>query len=106
MATTQQLLDAVYDDPDADEPRVALAAHLTRRKDPRGEFITIQLAEAHGTATAAMTKRAAALLAKHAEAWLRPYGHIVHVTWARGFPVHANPVVFRGDRGRAWRTVR
>ena len=45
-------------------PRAVFADWLSERGDPRGEFITIQLARHEGRATDAMRKREAALLKK------------------------------------------
>ncbi len=42
----EQLLSQVFASPASDAPRIALADHLTRRGDPRGEFITLALSEA------------------------------------------------------------
>jgi uncharacterized protein (TIGR02996 family) len=105
MGRAEKLFEKVYEDPDDDAPRAALADYLTERGDPRGEFISLQLAEASGTATKPMLKRAAALLAKHEDSWLEPYGNPNGVRWARGFPARARPAVFRG-LPRPWRTMR
>jgi hypothetical protein len=106
MPSVSKLFDAVYDAPEDDAPREALAAHLRKKKDPRGEFIAIQLAEARGEATPAMSRRAAALLAKHEDKWLETFEHGIHcVRWARGFPVHGFHTMFQ-FADRPWRTVR
>jgi uncharacterized protein (TIGR02996 family) len=43
MPTEPELLRAVLDDPDADAPRIAYAAHCDAEGDPRGQFVRIQL---------------------------------------------------------------
>jgi uncharacterized protein (TIGR02996 family) len=110
---TTALFEAVYDKPDDDAPRVALAAALKERGDPRGELIEIQLADARGAATDDQRAHAAALLKVHDEEWLAPFrdsekrGYGIHYErWERGFPVHGFATIFYPDGPRAWRTVR
>jgi uncharacterized protein (TIGR02996 family) len=110
---TAALFEAVYDKPDEDAPREALAAALEKRKDPRGEFIRIQLAEARGTAKPDEVKHANALLKKHRDEWVAPFsdsdnqGYGIHrERWERGFPVHGFATIFYPNGPRAWRTVR
>ena len=45
------LFAAVWMEPATDAPRAVLADVLTEQGDPRGEFITLQLARAQGTST-------------------------------------------------------
>jgi uncharacterized protein (TIGR02996 family) len=86
MAARSKALDlwaAVYRKPDDDAARAALAAALTAAKDPRGEFIRLQL-----TGEAASRQRQ--LLAKHGARWLGALGKVLvksTVRWERGFPV-------------------
>ena len=115
---TAALFEAVYDAPDDDAPRIALAAALKKRKDPRGTFIDIQLREARGRETglalsADEVAQAAALLKKHRDDWVAPFsdrdqqGYGIHMErWERGFPVHGFATVFYPSGPRAWRTVR
>ena len=109
---TQALFEAVYDAPDDDAPRIALAAALKKRKDPRGTFIDIQLRDARGEASHDERAQAAALLKTHRDDWKAPFsvegsGYGIHMErWERGFPVHGFATVFYPYGPRAWRTVR
>lgn len=110
---TKALFEAVYDEPDDDAPRAALAAALKKKKDPRGTFIDIQLRDARGEATKDERAQAASLLAKHRDDWVAPFsdqdkqGYGIHYErWERGFPVHGFATVFYPTGPRAWRTVR
>ncbi len=94
---------AVYDSPDDDAPRLALASALSALGDPRGEFIALQLALAANVPAAdaptarrrkhrADTRAADALLRKHRAAWLgplKPYVVWRSVAFRRGFPADA-----------------
>jgi uncharacterized protein (TIGR02996 family) len=62
--------------------REVLADCLQQLGDPRGEFITLQLAELRGTATIDGVKRADALLKQHKKAWL---GGLAGVTYRARF---------------------
>lgn len=81
---------AVYADPLNDEPREALAAALTRAGDPRGAFITTQLAQHRGERVRRdELAQARAALKEHGKAWLAPLDGVLvasTVKWARGFP--------------------
>jgi hypothetical protein len=72
------------------EVRAVLADALTAANDPRGEFITAQLAIASGRSTPQLVKRANELLGKHLTTWMGavPYSNKYNVTFERGFPVH------------------
>ena len=65
------LIAAICEDPDDDDPRLVLADLLTARGDPRGEFISWQIAAESSVNTEART-RADALCAIHEHAWLSP----------------------------------
>jgi len=84
------LYDAVYADPEADEPRRELAAALLATGDPRGELIELQLdAAAAGKVKRAVRSRITALLAEHQGAWLGDLDGVLvkkSVQWERGFP--------------------
>jgi uncharacterized protein (TIGR02996 family) len=109
---TDALFEAVYDAPDDDAPRIALASALKKKKDPRGTFIDIQLRDARGEATADERAQAAALLKAHRDDWTACFsvegsGYGIHYErWERGFPVHGFATVFYPHGPRAWRTVR
>ena len=71
-----ELLAAVYENPDDDEPRLVLADWLLERGDPRGELISLQYRRHRGeTLTPAEEKLEKKLLAAHTKTWLGPmYG--------------------------------
>lgn len=88
-ASTDQLLQAVYQEPGDLSLRRVYADALLEAGDPRGEFISLQLA---GTLTAAQRKRETALRKKHERVWLGAVGPAVlktGLTFAHGFPVAA-----------------
>lgn len=88
LSREQALLDAIYASPDDDAPRQVFADALTERGDPRGEFITLQLARARGEATPAQFMRERDLFAdpsRHNE-WGYPLGESGRCVFARGFP--------------------
>jgi uncharacterized protein (TIGR02996 family) len=101
-ATRHELLEAVYDDPDADEPRAVLADALLADGDPRGELIQLQLAR-RGTG------RIKALLRASAARWLDGLdGLVEHTVFRRGFVAElaVDGGCARLEPGRrAWRTV-
>jgi uncharacterized protein (TIGR02996 family) len=74
------LLAAVHADPADDAPRRVFADHLQEQGDPRGEFITLQLAE-----DAASAKQAQKLLAAHGKNWLDGLTLAKDVRFRRGF---------------------
>lgn len=63
------LLAKVHADPLADAPRLVFADALSELGDPRGEFITLQFAEAAGEITLAQRERMQRLLAASGRAW-------------------------------------
>lgn len=86
------MLAAIVAHPDDDTPRAVFADWLTERRDPRGEFIALQLARAHRKATPEERRREAALLASHRQALLGPFDGLVGKTglvFERGFLVEA-----------------
>jgi uncharacterized protein (TIGR02996 family) len=86
----RDLLAAVYAAPDDDAPREAYAAWLDTQRDPRAEFIRLQLAAAKaGKWLKADKGRASALLKAHGKAWAAPLEGAVafsSLKWDRGFP--------------------
>lgn len=66
IASEQSLLEAVYADPGADEPRQVYADFLLERGDPRGELIALQIARAR--TSAGPTRRERSLLVKYGDA--------------------------------------
>ena len=84
-ADEQRLLDAICESPEDDEPRLVLADLLTSRGDPRGEFISLQIA-AESSVNRDAVACAEALLATHEYAWLAPLPvPVASWTWRRGF---------------------
>jgi len=65
-------LSAIYAAPDDDTPRAVYADWLTERGDPRGEFITLQLAPSEAT-----RKRVKQLLKKHGRTWAGELDRVV-----------------------------
>lgn len=101
------LLQAVYDEPQRDAPRRAYAEFLTEHGDPRGEFITRQLASAACTRTPRGERD---MLRRNFDAWIAPLGEAVEpgVTFRRGFPAACRTLT-AGARARlgdpAWATI-
>jgi len=104
MAKRDALFDAVYRAPDDDAPRRALAKHLKRRRDPRAEFIELQLdAAREGNTSRESRARQKALLREHRSAWLEPLKGVVitrGLKWERGFPSAAILAMPRSESDR------
>lgn len=83
-----ELLSAVYANPDDDGPRLVFADLLTERADERGEFISLQVHRAAGRGTLEMLTREQALLAdsKRRAKWELPLSGAAACTPRRGFP--------------------
>ena len=75
-----RLIETICADPDDDDLRLVLADLLTSQGDPRGEFISYQIA-AETTVNHEATARADELLALHELAWLAPLP-IQVVSWS------------------------
>jgi uncharacterized protein (TIGR02996 family) len=73
----QHYLDAVLAHPDDDAPRLHWAKELRGRKDPRGEFIELQVERAQkdrlGGRPAIPTRREDKLLAQYGDEWRKPF---------------------------------
>lgn len=81
----RRLIAAICETPDDDEPRMVLADLFTARGDPRGEFISYQIAAESSVNTGA-TDRADKLLLPNEIAWLAPMPiPIASWTFRRGF---------------------
>src|SRR5579884_3350226 len=82
MSQEDLLLQAVADNPDDDAPRLAYADWLKARKDPRGDFIRVQIELARLPADdpgrGPLERRRKALLGKARKAWKK-----VCPKWAR-----------------------
>ena len=86
------LLAAIYADPDDDAPRHVLADALIDRGDPRGEFISMQLARGRKDVRIA---RELELQQAHAGEWLGALASVIDVRrskFERGFLSHASIV--------------
>lgn len=80
-----RLIAAICDAPEDDESRLVLADLLTARGDPRGEFISYQIAAETSVNTEAAS-RADDLLARHECEWLAPLPiPLASWTFRRGF---------------------
>ncbi|MDQ3341573.1 MAG: TIGR02996 domain-containing protein [Myxococcota bacterium] len=73
-ATIESLYAEVYANPNDDAPRVVLADALLERNDPRGEFITLQLARGR---EGEPSQRELELLKKHGKQWLGPLASVL-----------------------------
>jgi uncharacterized protein (TIGR02996 family) len=84
------LYEAVYTDPASDEPRLALAAFLEEKGDPRGAFIRIQCKiAAKEKVSKEERKQVTALRKEHQREWLGALEPVVHsagLKYERGFP--------------------
>jgi uncharacterized protein (TIGR02996 family) len=86
---TEDLVAAIYADPDDDAPRHVLADYLSDRGDPRGEFISLQLARGRKRIGLA---RELELQQAHVSEWLGALAVVVDVRrsqFERGFLSHA-----------------
>ncbi len=113
--TLEDLLAAVYENPDDDGVREVYADALLELGDSRGEFIVLQFRRHRGeTLTPAELKQEAALQKKHVKEWLGPLYDVLyttHLEFRRGF-LHAaqiRPVAKALPAARnhpAWSTLR
>jgi uncharacterized protein (TIGR02996 family) len=87
--TEAELLAAVYDAPDADEPRRVYADWLQERGHPRGELIALQFARHDGTASLQSLARERELLRQHIVEWSGPLWSAAtakrNIAFERGF---------------------
>ncbi|MBX3162280.1 MAG: TIGR02996 domain-containing protein [Deltaproteobacteria bacterium] len=84
--TGDDLVAAVFADPDSDAPRLVYGDYLLDRGDPRGELIQLQL-QRHATGEPA-GERERALLYAHGQAWTEPLWHgleAASIRFERGF---------------------
>ena len=103
------LYQAVYDDPDNDDPRHILADYLVERGDPRGELIALQL---QPKLKPAERKRMKELLKAHGREWLGAIEPAIgKFEYRRGFVAEVN-LFWRSKKSieelvthLAWRTV-
>jgi len=88
-----ELLSAVYANPDDDGPRLVFADLLSERGDERGEFISLQVHRAAGRGTHEMLTREQALLgdSKRRAKWELPLSGAATCIPRRGFPAAVSP---------------
>ncbi len=102
------LLRAVHDSPGDENPRLVLADALAEQGDPRGEFISLQLAHAGGGLTMGLREKMARLANASANAWLDGLDRQVSpvVVFHRGFASEVRLATRDPDATlRAWRLV-
>ncbi|MBL8911626.1 MAG: hypothetical protein JNM17_13115 [Archangium sp.] len=112
VADLDGLWKAFWEQPLDEGRRVVLADALQNASDPRGEFITLQMAIDEGRADAAAEKRANALLKSHIDSWAGslPGAELASREFRRGF---LSAITIRPDRDHLpkalerneWRTV-
>jgi len=109
----EALLQAIYDAPDDDAPRLVYADALLERGDPRGELITLQCRLAQRE-DRELRKREQELLEAHGKQWLGELAPVVMAGYRfeRGFLAECRVENRHLDRirklvgHRAWSTVR
>ena len=106
-ARAATLLEAVYDEPLSDAPRLAYAEFLREHGDLRGEFIALQLDRADRSQ---MSRRERDMLRRNYAAWIGTLAEAVDpgVVFRRGFPAACRTIA-AGARARlgdpAWATI-
>lgn len=90
ITTDDAFMRAILDSPHDEAPRLAYAAELDKRSDPRGKFICLQYQldrmEAADPRTLAVWESADALLRAHRREWEGPLAEWTTFRWfARGF---------------------
>ncbi len=88
-ARNDEMLSAVYANPENNDLRSVLADALQEAGDPRGEFLMLQVLDAEVGLSSEQEKRAHQLRYENERAWLGPLDHalISSVEYRRGFPV-------------------
>lgn len=101
-ARVDALFEQIARAPDDDGSRMVLADLLLERGDPRGEFISLQLAREHGDESERTKGRLRILLGRHARQWLPPGVAPEQVEFRRGFLSCANLVGATDPLHREW----
>lgn len=113
--TLEDLLAAVYANPDDDGVRQVYADALLEAGDPRGEFMMLQFKRARGeTLSPAEARQEAALLKTHVKAWVGPLYDVLQtkqLEFEKGFlfRAHIRPqgkAIAAARNHPAWTTVR
>lgn len=102
------LLRAVHDAPADENPRLVFADALAEQGDPRGEFISLQLAHANGGLTMGLREKMARLANASASGWLDGLDRQVSpvVVFHRGFASEVRLATREPDASlAAWRLV-
>lgn len=88
-----ELLAAIYEAPDDDAPRAIYADWLIERKDPRGEFIMLQLKAAQDELRPLDTNKMNMIAKRYSARWLGPLSAVIPSSsrvFERGFLVAAS----------------
>ncbi len=88
-----ELLEAIYEAPDDDAPRAIYADWLIERKDPRGEFIMLQLKAAQDELRPLDVNKMKMIAKRHSARWLGPLSAVIPTSarvFERGFLVAAS----------------
>jgi uncharacterized protein (TIGR02996 family) len=99
------LFERVAQVPDDDAPRLVMADLLLERGDPRGEFLSLQLAQAAGDSSARTKGRLKILEGRHARGWLPPGVDAATAEFRRGFLVSATLVGSTNPLHREWGAI-
>lgn len=99
------LFERVAQVPDDDAPRLVMADLLLERGDPRGEFISLQLAQAAGDSSARTHGRLKILEGRHVRQWLPPGVDAADAGFRRGFLFSATLVGPTNPFHREWGAV-
>lgn len=86
VSEDDQMLAAILAAPDDDGPRRLYADWLTRRGDPRGEFIRLQLLDGDNHADWRASAAADKIRQEHGDAWVPPIKGLRVSAFRRGFP--------------------
>jgi uncharacterized protein (TIGR02996 family) len=115
MDQNEALLEAIYESPDDDAPRLVYMDYLQDRGDPRGEFLSLQMKRLGRALTREEARTERQLLADHVDRWVpaEVLSKIKRVTvrFERGFLARCHlrqseqPVGSRLAGHAAWRTV-
>jgi len=114
--TKQELLEAVWANPDADEPRHVLADHLLEQGDVHGEFIALQLQHKGRAPSRQEATKESALIKANWRHFLGPLDGFVQrdgLEFERGFVVKGRIAVSKANtlddamrQHPAWATLR
>ncbi|MGV3626046.1 MAG: TIGR02996 domain-containing protein [Archangium sp.] len=104
-ASMEALFTLIFERPDDDEPRQALADLLLEEGDSRGEFIRLQLEDARRPASAVRTSRMNELQLRDGWRWVPPGVKPERCAFHRGLLVRANFTSLTYPNHHGWRSV-